>query len=159
FALFLGYAAYPALKRSPRDHVPALDWLLALVASFCAVYLFIFYRELAQRPGLPTTLDLVMAVCGIVLLLEATRRALGLPMVILAVIFLIYVFFGPYMPDMIAHRGASLSKGMSHMWLSTEGVFGTAIGVSAKFIFLFVLFGALLESAGAGHYFIQSADR
>lgn len=157
FALFLGYAAYPALKSSPRERVPALDWLLAAVAAFCAAYLFIFYRELAQRPGLPTTFDLTIAVCGIVLLLEATRRSLGLPMVVLAAIFLIYVFFGAYMPDMIAHRGASLTKGMNHMWLSTEGVFGTAIGVSAKFIFLFVLFGALLESAGAGHYFIQSA--
>ena len=157
FALFLAYAAYPALKSSPRERVPALDWLLALVAAFCAAYLFIFYRELAQRPGLPTTLDLTIAVCGIVLLLEATRRSLGLPMVVLAAIFLVYVFFGPYMPDMIAHRGASLTKGMNHMWLSTEGVFGTAIGVSAKFIFLFVLFGALLEKAGAGHYFIQSA--
>ncbi len=91
------------------------------------------------------------------LLLEAARRALGLPMVILALTFIGYIFLGPHMPDMIAHKGASLGKGMSHLWLTTEGVFGVALGVSSGFIFLFVLFGALLETAGAGNYFIKSA--
>ncbi|MDX5445365.1 MAG: TRAP transporter permease [Zoogloeaceae bacterium] len=157
FACFLAFAAYPAMKRSPRDRVPLTDWVLALAAAFCAGYLFLFYSELSKRPGLPTTLDLVAAVTGLALLLEAARRALGLPMVILAVVFMVYIFFGPYMPDMIAHRGASLNKGMSHLWLGTEGVFGVAVGVSAGFIFLFVLFGALLETAGAGNYFIKSA--
>ncbi|MFU2486993.1 TRAP transporter permease [Thauera sp. WH-1] len=157
FAVFLAFAAYPALKRSPRDYVPIQDWVLAAVASFCAAYLFLFYAELSTRPGLPTDTDLAVAVVGLILLLEAARRALGLPMVILAVVFMIYIFFGPYMPEVIAHRGASLSKGMSHMWLTTEGVFGVAVGVSTSFIFLFVLFGALLETAGAGAYFIKSA--
>ena len=157
FAIFLAFAAYPAFKRSPRDYVPVQDWVLAAVAAFCAAYLFLFYKELAQRPGTPTDMDLAAAVVGMLLLLEAARRALGLPMVILAAVFLIYIFFGPYMPEVIAHRGASLSKGMSHMWLTTEGVFGVAVGVSTSFIFLFVLFGALLETAGAGAYFIKSA--
>ncbi len=157
FAVFLAYAAYPAFKRSPRDRVPVFDWMLALVAAFCAGYLFLFYAEIATRPGLPTTLDLAVAVTGLVLLLESARRALGLPMVILAIVFLGYIFLGPYMPDVIAHRGASLAKGMSHLWLTTEGVFGVALGVSTSFIFLFVLFGALLETAGAGNYFIKSA--
>ncbi len=157
FAVFLAFAAYPAFKGSPRAYVPIIDWLLALAAAFCAGYLFLFYAQLSTRPGLPTTMDLVVAVTGLVLLLEAARRSLGLPIVILAILFLIYIFFGPYMPDMIAHRGASLSKGMSHLWLTTEGVFGVAVGVSAGFIFLFVLFGALLETAGAGNYFIKSA--
>lgn len=157
FSVFLAFAAYPAWKRSPRAYIPAVDWLLAGVAAFCAAYLFLFYSELASRPGMPTTLDLVVAVAGLALLLEAARRALGLPMVILAIVFLGYIFLGPYMPEVIAHRGASLSKGMSHLWLTTEGVFGVALGVSASFIFLFVLFGALLETAGAGNYFIKSA--
>ena len=157
FAVFLAFAAYPAFKRSPRDHVPIVDWVLAAAGAFCAAYLFIFYKELAGRPGMPTTTDLVAAVIGLTLLLEAARRALGLPMVILAVVFLGYIFFGQYMPDVIAHRGASLAKGMSHLWLTTEGVFGVALGVSTSFIFLFVLFGALLETAGAGNYFIKSA--
>jgi TRAP transporter 4TM/12TM fusion protein len=157
FAVFLAFAAYPALKRSPRDYVPVQDWVLAAVGAFCAAYLFLFYKELAGRPGTPTDMDLVAAVIGMLLLLEAARRALGLPMVILAAVFLAYIFFGPYMPEVIAHRGASVSKGMSHMWLTTEGVFGVAVGVSTSFIFLFVLFGALLETAGAGAYFIKSA--
>ena len=157
FAIFLAFAAYPALKRSPRDYVPVQDWVLAAVAAFCAAYLFLFYKELAERPGTPTDMDLAAAVVGMLLLLEAARRALGLPMVILAAVFLVYIFFGPYMPEVIAHRGASLAKGMSHMWLTTEGVFGVAVGVSTSFIFLFVLFGALLETAGAGAYFIKSA--
>ena len=157
FAIFLAFLAYPAFNRSPRDRVPVLDWVFALVGAVCATYLFLFYRELSTRPGQPTTQDLVVSVVGIVLLLEATRRALGLPMVIVAIVFLIYTFGGPYMPDLIAHKGASLSRAMSHQWLTTEGVFGVALGVSSGFIFLFVLFGSLLDRAGAGNYFIQSA--
>ena len=157
FAVFLAFMAYPAGKRSPRDFIPAVDWVLAAVGAFCAAYLFLFYSQLAERPGSPTDYDLVVAVAGMVLLLEAARRALGLPMVILAIVFIIYIFAGPHMPDMIAHKGASLAKGMSHLWLTTEGVFGVALGVSSGFIFLFVLFGALLETAGAGNYFIKSA--
>ncbi|MEW6165621.1 MAG: TRAP transporter permease [Pseudomonadota bacterium] len=157
FAVFLGFLAYPACKRSPRQRIPPADWLLAGVAAFCMAYLFLFYQELATRPGQPTPFDLAVAVTGLVLLLEAARRALGLPMVILAAVFIGYVFLGPHMPEMIAHKGASLSKAMSHLWLTTEGVFGVALGVSSGFIFLFVLFGALLETAGAGNYFIKSA--
>ena len=157
FAVFLAYLAYPAFANSRRDRIPALDWIFALVGAFCAAYLFMFYRELATRPGQPTDFDLAVAATGVVLLLEATRRALGLPMVIVAVVFLGYTFGGPYMPDLIAHKGASLSRAMSHQWLTTEGVFGVALGVSSGFIFLFVLFGALLDKAGAGNYFIKSA--
>jgi TRAP transporter 4TM/12TM fusion protein len=157
FALLLGFLAYPAFKRSPRDHIPLLDWVLAFVAAFCGGYLMFFYGPLSTRPGSPTTQDLVVSVAGLVLLLEAARRALGLPMVILALVFIAYIFGGRYMPDMIAHKGASLGKGMSHLWLTTEGVFGVALGVSSGFIFLFVLFGALLETAGAGNYFIKAA--
>lgn len=157
FAVFLGFLAYPAFKRSPRDRIPLADWLFAIVGALCASYLLLYYRELAGRPGLPTALDLGVSVCGLILLLEAARRVLGVPLVILATVFLGYIFLGPYMPDAIAHRGASLGKGMSHMWLTTEGVFGVALGVSTSFIFLFVLFGSLLETAGAGNYFIKSA--
>lgn len=157
FAVFLAYLAYPALSSSPRNRVPPLDWILAIVGALCAGYLFFFYRDLATRPGQPITQDLVVGAIGMVLLLEATRRALGLPMVIVACVFLVYTFAGPYMPDLIAHKGASLSRVMSHQWLTTEGVFGVALGVSSGFIFLFVLFGSLLDKAGAGNYFIQSA--
>jgi TRAP transporter 4TM/12TM fusion protein len=157
FAVFLAFMAYPATKRSPRDHVPILDWVFAVVGTFCAAYLFIFYRELSTRPGQPIPMDVWSAVVGIVLLLEATRRVLGLPMVIVALVFLGYTFGGPYMPELLAHRGASLDRAMTHQWLTTEGVFGVALGVSSGFIFLFVLFGSLLDKAGAGNYFIKSA--
>jgi TRAP transporter 4TM/12TM fusion protein len=157
FAVFLAYLAYPAFKRSPRAYIPITDWVFALVGAFCAGYLFLFYNELATRPGQPTDRDIYISAAGMVLLLEATRRVLGLPMVIVASVFLLYTFGGPYMPDMIAHRGASLHRAMSHYWLTTEGVFGIALGVSNSFIFLFVLFGSLLDKAGAGNYFIKSA--
>ena len=157
FAVFLGFMAYPASTRSPSNRVPVTDWVMALVGAFCAGYLFLFYRELATRPGSPTQMDVYVFIVGIVLLLEATRRVLGLPMVIVATLFLVYTFAGPHMPDMLAHRGASLERAASHFWLTTEGVFGVALGVSSGFIFLFVLFGSLLDKAGAGNYFIKSA--
>ncbi|MFN3769819.1 MAG: TRAP transporter permease [Ectopseudomonas guguanensis] len=157
FALLLAFLAYPAFKRSPRDRVPLLDIALGLVAAASAAYLFIFYQQLALRPGSLTTGDLVTACIGIPLLLEATRRALGPPLAIIALVFLVYSLAGPYMPGLLAHRGVSFNALANHQWITTEGVFGIALGVSTSFVFLFVLFGALLERAGAGHYFIQLA--
>jgi TRAP transporter 4TM/12TM fusion protein len=157
FAIFLAYLAYPAFKSSPRKYIPILDWVLAFVAAFCAAYIYLFYRELSDRPGLPTTTDLVVSVVGLVMILEATRRALGPPLAIVCIVFMTYTFAGHLMPEMIAHQGASIGKGMSHYYLGTEGVFGIALGVSASMVFLFVLFGSLLEKAGAGNYFIRVA--
>ncbi len=157
FAVFLTFTAFQFRRRSPRHYIPVLDWILALAGSFCAAYIYLFYEELAHRAGAPTTLDLVIAVSGMLLLLEATRRALGPPLMIVAIVFLVYTFGGPWMPDVIAHKGASLSKAMAHLWLTTEGVFGVALGVSTSFVFLFVLFGSLLDKAGAGNYFIAVA--
>jgi TRAP transporter 4TM/12TM fusion protein len=153
--LFLAFMAYPAFKSSPRSYVPVADWVLALVGAFAGSYLFLFYRELATRPGQPIMIDLVTAGIGILLLLEATRRALGLPMVIVASVFIFYTFAGPYMPDVMLHKGASIGKFLQHQWLTTEGVFGIALGVSTSFVFLFVLFGTLLDKAGAGNWMMQ----
>ncbi len=157
FAVFLAYIAFPTFKSSPKGHIPAQDWVIAFIAAFCAAYIFIFYTQLADRPGRPTTLDLIVAVAGLILLLEATRRALGPPLMVVAAVFILYTFAGPHMPDVIAHKGASLVKGMTHYWLTTEGVFGVALGVSTGMVFMFVLFGSLLEAAGAGNYFIRTA--
>ncbi len=154
-AMFLGYLAYPARKSSPRDQMPWFDWVLALVAGFCGAYLFLFYKELATRPGIPTTMDVVTASIGVLLLLEVTRRALGAPMAVLGIIFVAYVFLGPWLPDALAHRGASIERLMSHMWLTTEGVYGVALGVSVSYIFIFVLLGSLLDRCGAGNYMMQ----
>ncbi|HEY5672833.1 MAG TPA: TRAP transporter permease [Malonomonas sp.] len=157
FAIFLAFTAFPTFKRSPTSYIPIQDWVLGLLGAFCSAYLFIFYSALANRPGMPNQLDLVVAAVGLILLLEATRRALGPPLMVVATIFIIYTFGGQFMPDVIAHKGASLSKGMSHFWLGTEGVFGVALGVSNGMVFMFVLFGAMLEAAGAGNYFIRTS--
>ena len=152
FAVFLAYVGFPILRRKSRDPVPLYDWALALVAAFCSAYLYLFQDSLVTRAGIPTTEDIVVACVGVILLLEATRRVMGLPMTIVACLFIGYVFAGPYMPDLIAHRGASLSRAASQFWLTSEGVFGVPLGVSTSFVFLYVLFGALLERAGAGDY-------
>jgi TRAP transporter 4TM/12TM fusion protein len=157
FALFLGFLAYPALKSSPRDYIPPQDWILAILGIIATLYLSVFARELADRSGLPTTTDLIISGVGLLLVLEAARRALGPPLMIISGIFLAYVFFGHLAPDVISWKGASFSRAMSHMWLTQEGVFGIALGVSTSMVFLFVLFGSLLERAGAGNYFIWVA--
>ena len=157
FALLLAYLVFPAFRRSPRDRVPLGDIALGLIAAGAAAYLFVMYEALAQRPGNLTTSDLVTACIGIPLLLEATRRALGPALAVIALVFLGYSLAGPWMPGLLAHRGVSFTALANHQWITTEGVFGIALGVSTSFVFLFVLFGALLERAGAGHYFIQLA--
>jgi TRAP transporter 4TM/12TM fusion protein len=156
-AIFLAFLAYPALNRSPRDRIPIQDWVMAALGAFSAAYIFIFYEQLSSRPGAPITQDIIIACIGMVLLLEATRRALGPPLMVVAIVFLVYTFAGPYMPGIIAHQGQSLSSVANHQWVTTEGVFGIALGVSTSFVFLFVLFGALLDKAGAGNYFIKVA--
>ncbi|MEE2860970.1 MAG: TRAP transporter permease [Paracoccus sp. (in: a-proteobacteria)] len=145
------------LLGSPKTHVPLWEWALALVSVAVTMYVFVFSDELGRRVGAPITRDLVVAVIGLMLLLEATRRSLGPALMIVATVFLIYTFLGPYMPSIIAHGGNSLSEVANHQWITTEGVFGIALGVSTSFVFLFVLFGALLDKAGAGNYFIQVA--
>lgn len=157
FATFLAFTAYPAFSRSPRHRIPLTDAVLCIVGAISASYIFIFYNQLVTRPGLPNTQDLVFSLLGLVLLLEATRRTLGPPLMIVAIVFLVYSLAGPYMPDIIAHKGVSFKELVNHQWLTTEGVFGIALGVSSGFVFLFVLFGALLDKAGAGNYFIQVA--
>ncbi|MGL4906805.1 MAG: TRAP transporter permease, partial [Plesiomonas sp.] len=157
FALLLAYLVFPAFRRSPRKYVPAIDIALGLVAAATAAYLFVMYKQLALRPGNLATADFITACIGIPLLLEAARRALGIALPAIALTFLAYSLAGPWMPGLLAHRGVSLTALANHQWITTEGVFGIALGVSTSFVFLFVLFGALLERAGAGHYFIQLA--
>jgi len=160
-ALALAFLAYPAGKSSPRDRVPLYDWVLAIVAAAAALYIFGFTSELARtaRSGLPTDLQIWIGAVGVVVLLEASRRSLGPALPIVAILFLAYSYFGQgwLIPDLIAHEGRSFNSIINTQWLSTEGVFGIPLGVSTAFVFLFVLFGALLDKAGAGNYFIQMA--
>ncbi|MGR3446176.1 MAG: TRAP transporter permease [Paracoccus sp. (in: a-proteobacteria)] len=145
------------LLGSPKSWVPPWEWALAIVAAIAALYIYFAYDGISSRVGAPIMQDYVISVIGIILLLEATRRSLGPALMIVASVFLVYTFLGPYMPDIIAHKGNSLAEVVNHQWITTEGVFGIALGVSTSFVFLFVLFGALLDKAGAGNYFIQVA--
>ncbi|SPJ23816.1 TRAP transporter permease [Palleronia abyssalis] len=161
FAIFLAFLCYPALKSSPRDRIPLLDWALAIVATACTLYVFLASDTLAQtaRSGLPTETQVIIGSIGILLLLEASRRALGPALTIVGAIFLAYAYFGQgwLIPDLISHEGLSFTSLINAQWLDTAGVFGIPLGVSTAFVFLFVLFGSLLDKAGAGNYFIQLA--
>ncbi|WP_286789900.1 TRAP transporter permease, partial [Thioclava sp. UBA3469] len=159
YAIFLSAMAYPLFKSSPKDHVPWYDWILAVGGALLSMYGYFFYQKIVDNGGLADMQDAYISVLGIIFLFIAAYRTLGPIMVLLAIVFLCYVFFGSseFFPEQIRWAGASLRKAMSHMWITSEGVFGIALGVSTKFVFLFVLFGALLEKAGAGNYFIQMA--
>ena len=161
FALVLAFLAYPALKSSPRDRVPILDWIMAIVAGGTAFYVFLFSREisLTARAGNPTETQVIIGAVGLVLLLEASRRSLGPALTVVGTLFLAYSWFGNgwLIPDILSHQGLSFTSIINAQWLDTSGVFGIPLGVSTAFVFLFVLFGALLDKAGAGNYFIQLA--
>ena len=157
FAFLLAFTTFPARKSSPRNRIPLSDWALAALGLASAGYLLVFYDQIALRPGLPNLPDIVMSGIGVVLLLEAARRAVGPALAMIAAIMLAYIFAGPWLPGMLGHQGASLGRVASQMWLSSEGIFGVALGVSTNVVFFFVLFGSLLEKAGAGNYFIQLA--
>ena len=145
------------LLGSPRDRIPPWEWALALAGVVASLYGYVYYDEIAQRIGRLQLSDLIVSVIGLMVLLEATRRSLGPALMVVATVFLVYTFLGPLMPQLIAHKGNSLTEVANHQWITTEGVFGIALGVSTSFVFLFVLFGALLDKAGAGNYFIQVA--
>lgn len=158
FAMVLAFLIYPMIKKP--YFLLKIRWFgytFATVGLVTAGYIAFFYEELALRPGDYTTLDIVMAIIAVFILLEAGRRVLGLALSVIAIFFLAYDLLGPYMPELIVHKGASLNKLAGHMYLTTEGIFGVPLGVSAGFVFLFVLFGSLLDKAGAGEYFINLA--
>ncbi len=165
FALALVYLNYPLLKRpifgvryfSRHRRIPLLDMLLAAFAAYCALYLVLNYEELVLRYGTPSTMDTVIGLALVIVLLEAARRTIGPALPIIATGFIIYAFAGPYMPDLIAFKGTSMDRFVGQMTMSTEGIYGIPLDVSATIVFLFVLFGAMLDKAGAGHYFIQLA--
>jgi len=158
FAMILVFLLYPPTKglRKSRKML-SLDVALGLLSVIVGIYIFTQEHELPDRAGFPTTVDLVFGGILIVLVLEAARRTIGFLMPLLSVLFLLYSYFGPYMPEVIGHRGKGIVRIIEYMFLTTEGIYGFAIGVSASFIFLFVLFGAFLQLSGAGKFFIDIA--
>lgn len=158
FGLALVYLLYPTRKSWSRTKLHPFDLLLAILGAAAPAYILIEYNQLVLRSGLVTTPDLVVGILGILLVVEATRRVVGIPMVTVVVLFLAYAFAGPYMPGVLAHRGLTLSQLVGHLFFTTEGIFGIPLGVSSTFIFLFILFGAYLESTGLGKFFIDLAN-
>jgi len=158
FALALAFAMYP-MFRTPKtmSSIPWYNFPIGISAVIGALYIYINYDALNARSGAWSPLDVAMGIASIILLLKAARRTLGMALPIISGVFLMYDYFGQYMPDLIAHKGASINKMVGQMYLTTEGIFGVPLGVSASYVFLFVLFGALLERAGAGKYFIDLA--
>jgi len=164
FALTLTFLIFPISK---SKKISIIDILISLVAAFCCLYIYFFYDQLVDRGGfllnislgqnINVPIELIIGIIGILILLEATRRAIGLPLVIIAICFLIFSYFGRYAPDIISHGGLSLKRLVGFQWFDQEAIFGIPIGVSVDFIFLFVLFGALLETAGGGKYFLDLA--
>ena len=165
FALLVVYLNYPLFKKarfglkyfSAVDRIPILDYVVGIIAAFAALYIAIDFVGMTSRYGDPILRDIVLGLILVVLLLEAARRVIGPALPIIAIAFIIYAFFGPYMPDLIAFKGVSLNRFMGQMTMSTEGIYGIPLDVSATIVFLFVLFGAMLDKAGAGKYFIQLA--
>ncbi len=165
FALTLVYLNYPLLKKpylglkyfAKHKKIPILDMVIAGIAAYSALYLIFNYEAIITRYGSPSTMDNVVGLLLVCLLLEAARRTIGPALPIIASAFIAYSFLGPYMPDLIAFKGTSLDRFVGQMTMSTEGIYGIPLDVSATIVFLFVLFGAMLDKAGAGHYFIQLA--
>ena len=165
FAMLIVFLNYPLFKKtrfglkyfSQKDRIPLLDYFIAVVACFSALYIVIDYAGMTERYGAPIPRDIVIGLILVVLLLEASRRVIGPALSVIATAFCLYAFLGPYMPDVIAFKGVSLSRFMGQMTMSTEGIYGIPLDVSATIVFLYVLFGAMLDKAGAGRYFIQLA--
>ena len=157
FGLGLALAAFQPVFKINQKTDDLVSMFLALIAIFSCLYLFFFKLDISNRAGLPNNFDLFFSVVGIICVMLAVYRVVGLPLVIVAACFLFYVMFGhlDVFPDSMRWKGASINKATWHFWMQTEGVFGVALGVSASMIFLFVLFGALLERSGAGNYFIK----
>jgi len=166
FALLLCFLFFPSTKKKRSSSLPIFDLLLGVVAALCALYPMIAQEGINNRVGvllvceiwgLTVPIEAIVGGIGIVLLLEATRRAVGWPLVVVCLTFLVFSIFGQSMPDIISHKGVSIERLIGYQWLTGEGIFGIPLDVSVSFVFLFVLFGALLEKAGAGKYFLDLA--
>jgi TRAP transporter 4TM/12TM fusion protein len=164
FAFLLCFLMFPAARSLATERIHIYDLVLAFLGTSCALYMWLGWGGLVSRAGVLWTWDIlgfefpfeaILGSIGLLLLLEATRRSIGKPLVIVASIFLLYSYFGQSMPDLISHRGLSINRLIGYQWLGQEAIFGIPIDVSVSFVFLFVLFGALLDRAGAGKYFLD----
>jgi TRAP transporter 4TM/12TM fusion protein len=165
FAMGLLFLVNPCLKKSRKylgflsviDRIPLIDYIFAAVGALAALYLALDYESIAMRMGVPLNRDIVVGIILVVFLLEATRRVIGPALSVIAILFTAYAFLGPYMPEVISFRGVSITKYLSNITLSTEGIYGIPLGVSSSIVYMFVLLGGLLDKAGAGRFFTNLA--
>jgi len=166
FGLVLCFLAYPAFKNRRDEKIPVYDYIFVVIGLITTLYIFFSYEALVHRQGIMATVkffgfavpyEVILGSLGIILLLEATRRAIGIPLVAIALIFLLFSIFGQSMPHLISHQGLSITRLVGYHWFGGEAIFGIPISVSVSFIFLFVLFGAILDVAGGGKYFLNLA--
>ena len=155
FVQLLAFLLFPPTKNSPRNTLPWYDIVLGLIGAACWLYIVVNFDSLVRRSGNNTPLDVAVGIVGILVLFESCRRIVGLPIMIIAGSFIVFAFAGKYLPGFLHHRGYSLQRVVCHLFYNTEGIMGTPIGACSTFIFLFILFGALLEKTGIGHFFID----
>ena len=158
FVQFLAFLLFPALKRLPKNTLPLYDVVLAFIGAGCWLYYIINFRAIVSRAGAYTPIDIAVGIVGIIVLFESCRRIVGLPIMIIAGCFILYAFIGKYLPGFLNHRGYKLTRVVSHLYYTTEGIMGTPIGACSTFIFLFILFGAFLEKTGIGQFFIDTCN-
>lgn len=158
FGFILIFLLYPSRRSWSRSSMNWFDVMLGVVGACCSMYIVVFYKDLVLRAGMNTQTDFIIGLVGTFLVLEASRRVVGWPMVTVAILFLLYAFAGPYIPGLLAHRGVGLEEMVGHLYFTTEGVFGIPMGVSSTFIYLFILFGAYLEVTGLGKFFVDIAN-
>ena len=155
FVMLLAYLLFPMKKDMPKDKLPWYDVILGIVGAASWGYITVNFDSLVRRAGIYTGTDIIIGIVGILLVFEACRRIVGLPILIISIVFIVYALFGAYAPGFLNHRGYSIQRIVSHLFYNTEGIMGTPIGASATFIFLFIFFGALLDKTGIGQFFID----
>lgn len=155
FVMVLSFILFPASRRSPMNRPSVLDWILVAASAYCCWFFVTMYEDIVFRGAVVTPVEIAISVVGILLCLEVTRRVVGNFLPIIAIIFLLYAYFGPYVPGMLAHRGYTFARIVSFQWLTIYGTFGTVTAIFANFVFLFVILGTILERFGAAKFFIE----
>ncbi len=155
FVQLLAFLLFPATKKMSKSTLPWYDIVLGLIGAACWMYIVVNFQSIVRRAGMYQPIDIVIAVIGILVLCESCRRIVGLPILIIASCFILYAFIGKYLPGFFNHRGYTLKRVATHLFYNTEGIMGTPIGACSSFIFLFILFGSLLEKTGIGQFFID----
>ncbi len=158
--MFMGslvFLLYPATKSRPKNKIDLWDWVFAGMVVVGCLNILLNWNAIAMREGMPIPSDVYLGVMMIILVIEGGRRAMGWPLPIVAIIAILYALFGPYFPGILGHGGFPIEEIAPFQYLRTDGIFGVPLGVSASFIFLFVLFGAILKVSGAGQFFIDLA--